>query len=499
MSSPTSPPHSSVNGNAAATPVDPDVDGVMTSAGPGASAPADTEEVARLRAELAVLRSQLGTRRRRADAVTAVRRVAAAVLIAITAFALVASVVGLWAATTILNTDRWVSTVAPLPQDPQVAAAVAEYATNEIFQVVDVEQRLRTVLPEQAAFVAGPLAGQVRTRVENTVYDVLRSDRFQVIWTELNRRVHQRAMAVIDGTSTVVTAGEDYVDIDLLPLINQVLRELSTQLPTLFGKQLSLPDLSSGQIPENLRARVQDALGVTLPANFAQFRVYDAGQLKTVQAAVVTAKRGLAILVVGTIALLGLALLVSPRRRRTVLQLGVWLVLAAVTVTAVLRAVRSQVLEQVPAGTYRDGVAAALTTVTSLLRDRGQQLIWIGVILALLAYLVGPGRVPVWLRAQAVRAGRGAGRWTRRAGRAAATSGPGWTARHLDAIRIAGVVVAAGLALVLSSWTSLLVILVALAVFEVGVTVIARSATPASGPPAGLSSPQVPPAHPGPS
>jgi hypothetical protein len=38
------------------------------------------------------------------------------------------------------------------------------------------------------------------------------------------------------------------------------------------------------------------------------------------------------------------------------------------------------------------------------------------------------------------------------------------------------VVVAVGLALVLSSWTALLVIVVALAAFEVGVTVVSRSA-----------------------
>jgi hypothetical protein len=93
--------------------------------------------------------------------VTALRRVTAAVLILVAAFASVASVVGLWAANTTLNTDRWVATVAPLPRDPQVSAAVSQYATNEVFRVLDVEQRLRTVLPDQAAFLAAPVTGQV--------------------------------------------------------------------------------------------------------------------------------------------------------------------------------------------------------------------------------------------------------------------------------------------------------------------------------------------------
>lgn len=434
----------------------------------------DTSEVGRLRAEVSALQTRLDNRQRWAFAILSLRRVAAAVLIMITAFALVASVVGLWAANTVLSTDRWVSTVAPLPQNPQVATAVAEYATTQMFEVLDVQQRIESVLPQQAAFVAGPITGQLRDAVDRTVTNVLQSDGFQTIWVELNQRAHQRAMNIIEGRSDVITASQDEVQIDLLPLINQVLRELSAQLPTMFGRTITLPDLSSGEIPENLRVRVQDALGVTLPANFAQFTVYDSGQLWALQQSVANAKRYLAIFVISTVVLLILALVISPRRRRTVLQFGLWLVVAAVAISAVLRGVRDQVLEQVPAGVYRDGAAAAMTSIFSLLRLRGQQLIWIGAILAVVAYLAGPGRGAVWLRRQvrrgAVEVGHG-GRWMW-------TRAPGWTAAHLDVVRVGGLVVAAVLALLLSSWTSLLIVVVVLAAFEVGVTLMSRSLPP---------------------
>jgi len=462
--------------------------------GPEAGGARDTEDLERLRTELSELRTRLDTRQRRAYAMVAFRRVTAAILAAITAFALVAGVVAIWSANTALNTDRWVETVTPLPRDPKVATAVAEYTTAEVFKLVDVENRLQEVLPPRATFVAGPLTGQVREAVTKTVYRVVQSDQAQRIWVEVNRRAHQRALAILEGTSDVVIARSDRVDIDLLPLINQVLRVLSAQLPTLFGKQLTLPDLSSGEIPTNLQVRVEDALGVTLPANFAQFTVYDSGQLEAIQQAVKTAKRGLILFVVGTFLLLALALLISPQRRRTLLQLGLWLVVAAVAVTAILRRVREQLLLEVPAGTYREGVAAALTTIFALLRQRGTQLIWIGALLALLAYLVGPGRVPVWLRRQVARGAGEAGRWTGRGTRALATHGPAWTAGHLDAIRVAGIVVAAVLALILSSWTSLLVIAVALAAFELLVTLVGRATPPATTvvptePPAGLAGP----------
>ncbi|OLB80003.1 MAG: hypothetical protein AUI14_08805 [Actinobacteria bacterium 13_2_20CM_2_71_6] len=408
----------------------------------------------------------------------ALRRVTAAVLTAVAAFTLVASVVGLWGAATTLNTNRWVATAAPLPRDPAVAAAVSRYATDQLFDVLDVGQRMRTVLPPQAAFVVGPLTTQMHEYIQQTVDEVVRGDRFQKIWVAVNRRAHEQAMAIINGTSTVVAAQGDNVRIDLLPLINQVLRLLTDQLPTLFGRKLTLPDINSGEIPADLRIRVQDLLGVALPANFAQFTIYNTTELRTVQRTVVTFKRDLAALVLGTLLLLVLALLISPGRRRTVLQLGIWLVVAAVTVTASLRAARGQVLQQIPDGVYRDGVAAALTIVTATLRVRGTQLIWLGLLLAVVAYLVGPGRVPVWLRRHVAIGARAIGRWTRQGYRAVASRGPAVTERYLDAIRIGGIVVAVVLALLLPSWTALLVIAVVLAVFEIGVTLIGRAGRP---------------------
>ena len=456
MTSPTIPPH-------AETPAD---------VGPEAPRP---DEVARLRAEVSTLQARLDTSRRRRYALLATRRVAAGVFIMITAFALVASVVGLWAATTVLSTDRWVSTVAPLPEDPRIAAAVAEYSTTQLFETIDVQQRIESVLPQQAAFVAGPITSQLRTQIHNTVITVMESDRFQAIWVELNRRVHDRVMAIINGESELITAQQDRVEIDLLPLINQVLRQLSAQLPTLFGKQLTLPDLSSGQIPDNLRLRVQDALGVTLPANFAQFTVYDNGQLHGVQQSVAAAKRYLALFVAATLVLLVLALVISPWRRRTLVQLGLWLVVAAIAVTAVLRGVRDQLLGQVPEGVYRDGVAAAVTSVFSLLRLRGTQLVWIGAILAVVAYLCGPGRGAVWVRRQVARGATAAGRAAGRGGRWLGANAPDWIAAHLDLLRVGGLVVGGILALILSSWTALLIVVIVLAAYEIGVTLVARS------------------------
>src|SRR3954452_24596932 len=99
-----------------------------------------------------------------------------------------------------------------------------------------------------------------------------------------------------------------------------------------------------------------------------------------------------------------------------------------------------------------------MTKIFGLLRTRGTQLILIGLVLAAVMYLIGPGRGPTWLRGRSAAGLRATGRGMRTGSHSLRESGPGWAAGHLDALRVGGVVVAAGVALLLSSWLSLIVV-----------------------------------------
>jgi hypothetical protein len=265
------------------------------------------DELARLRAEVAELRSQLDRKQGRQRRLAVARSCAAAVLAALSALGVVVSMVGVWATWTALDTDRWVATV-----------------------------------------------------------------------------------AILDGDSQVIAATGDEVRIELLPVLNQVLRQLEQQLPTLFGHRLDLPDITSGEVPPQLRTIVGNALGVTLPADFARFTVYRGDELRRLQEGVVLAKRWLYGVIAATVVALGAALWMSPTRRRTLLQFGVWLVVWVVAVSAAMRAVKAQVLAQVPAGVYRSAAGPAVTAVFSGLHRSGIGLLAAGYALAVLAYLVGP-------------------------------------------------------------------------------------------------------------
>jgi hypothetical protein len=332
---------------------------------------------------------------------------------------------------------------------------------------------VQEALPPRAAFLATPLTGQVRGYVQSAVNSVLASPQFAQLWPEMNRVAHQQVMAILNGDSNVVRNSGDTVTLNLLPVVNEVLRLLEQQVPTLFGRTVNLPTITNGQIPAGLEARIEGALGVNLSPNFAAIPVYQGDELSSAQQAVVQVKRTLGLLVFGSILALVLAFLISPNRRRSTLQLGVWLAISVVALTSVLRAIRAQLVEQVPAGQLRAGADAAVQVVFATLRERGTQLLWLGILLALVAYLAGPGRGAVALRHGVVQAGHFLSRRARRYATVAIADGPAFARTHLDPLRIGGVVAAGVLLLFFSSWTGLFVIALALGLYELLVTAVA--------------------------
>jgi hypothetical protein len=433
------------------------------------------QELKLQREQLAAMREQLDTRAQRKRRVTVFRQIVAAVLVFFAAMGVTLSVVGLWAGNTTLNTDRWVATVSPLSEDPAVRSAVSTYTTTQLFTSLNVEQRVKEALPPKAAFLASPLSDQVHGFVQNSVTKVLASPQFAALWPAINKVAHQQVMNILNNNSAVVRTSGQTVTLNLLPVVNNVLSSLQQQVPTLFGKTVKLPTITNGQIPAGLQTKIESALGVKLPANFAAVPIYKGNQLSAAQQALVQFKRFVVALVVGSLLALGLAIWISPRRRRTTLQFGILLVITVVALTVVIRAVRTQLIDQVPAGVYRAGVDAGVQIVFTTLRTRGTQLLWLGIVIAVVAYLVGPGRGAVALRGWAVQAWAFLSRHARRLGSVAVADGPGFARAHIDPLRIGGLVAAGILLIFFTSWAGLFWILVLLGLYELLVTAVAAA------------------------
>lgn len=425
-------------------------------------------ENARLRAELAAATPTASRRR--------VRRTIAAFLAGLTAVLLVVGVVANWTSQTALNTDKFVARVGPVAEDPTVRAALATELGDQLVNVLDLPTRVGNVLPDNLRVLAGPISSGMETVVRRSVTKLVDSEQFIQLWYAALRLAHTQVVTVLTGSNEPVQVVNGRVVVNLLGVVGQVLNQLEQDVPAIFGSAVL------SQIPDNLpldqvRPLVSRLLGIDLPKTFALVPVIDQSSLETARQGIRIVNLSVILVLLGALLSFVLALVTSVNRRRTLVQIG----LATAVLTAVVffaaRALTSAAIANVGDVTLRPVVQAASRELFSSLRGLGALLFWVSLALALVAYLVGPGRAP-----RAVRGWAATGyRWSSEQVQAvAANEGyASWVARNMDPLRIGGVAVAAVLLLILSSWTALVVIGILLVLYEVGVTLYARS-TPAA-------------------
>jgi hypothetical protein len=235
-----------------------------------------------------------------------------------------------------------------------------------------------------------------------------------------------------------------------------------------------LPEFDPTATVEEQRQELADYLGQPVDEDFGQIVLFEDERVEVVQQAVklfdvlVWALLGIAIAVVIA------ALLISPRRLRTLLQLGV----GAVIVVVVARVAIDQLQAAIVANATGDGgviVRSVLETVFGSLQDA---IIWLlvgGIIIAVLAYVAS---TPKWL----VGAWHGTAAWGRTAWHAAVEQTTKddsrtvvWIRGHIDVLRIAiGAVAVAILLFGSPGWAWALVIVIVAVALIGGLTWLGR-------------------------
>ena len=129
--------------------------------GPQGQSPEELEaEVERLKAEREELEERVETLEAKPVKRRRLRRIFTPILVALSIIVFTITVPAAWGARTVLNTDRYVATVAPLAEDPAVQESIATKVTDQVFLALNVEQTLSDVLAsigERATVLAAPL------------------------------------------------------------------------------------------------------------------------------------------------------------------------------------------------------------------------------------------------------------------------------------------------------------------------------------------------------
>jgi len=406
-----------------------------------------TAEMERLRTERDELDARLKRVEDRPGKRAKARSVATAVLTLLACLAVTVTVPAGWTYRTIFNTDAFVDRVTPIGFDPAVTPVLSDRLTTQIFSLVDVDAIVAEALPPQGQILAGPLTGGIRDFVHEKVDEVLSSDRFRDRWIRANRFAHTQIVAVLRNESEIVDTAGGRVVLNLLPIVNEALQNIEAQAAGLFQKDVDLPEVTGGEVPDEVRDRISLAVGVEVPEDFGEIVVFESDRLEAAQEAVSFFDRAIVFLAILTLILIGLALWVSQRRRRTLLQLVVGSMVGIVVVRRLAMWAEDEVvaLAQRPDG--ERALAAITDQVFGSLFAVTQIVIIVGLVIVAIALITAPYGWAVTARTKTGALARGVVNTASDSARQESTVI--WIRGHREALQLAGGIVFVILLLIL--------------------------------------------------
>ncbi|MFH8387621.1 hypothetical protein ACH4E7_43210 [Kitasatospora sp. NPDC018058] len=394
-------------------------------------------------------------------------------LITLTCILVPVSLVTVWVHDIVLDTDRYVATVAPLAREP----AVQDAAVDRIVHAVDVRVdgpavvsdlatwlQSRGVPPRAAAAVKalGPkLDDAVNQVVTKAATEVVHSDTFVTVWTQANRFAHVAVVQALTGHGRgAVELTDGTVSLDIGAVVDRLKEELvaaglspAEKIPDV-NKRLVL--FQSDKLAELRRAaHALDVVGNWMP--------------------------------VVTVLLGATGVLLARRRRRALVCTALGAAGGCLLMSIALVVARHYYLDHLPSEVQSPAAAAAVfDTLLHFLRISLRTGIVLGVVVALGAYSSGAGRLPRTVRGRADGVAESVARWGDRHGVRTGRAGT-WTDAHRRPLVLAVVLV---LALVFALWNhpTALTVLFLLAVLLVVLAVLALLA--ASGRVATSTDPQ---------
>jgi hypothetical protein len=364
---------------------------------------------------------------------------------------------------------------------------VSRDITNQLYTALDPQAIIADALPPKAAFLAGPVATAAKSQVQDAVQRVLSSAQFQQLWENANRFAHAQLVKVLRGDGNVLQTTDGQVVLNLVPLLNDALKNAAALVSGIVGKAVTLPAISSDDVPSQACAQISSALDRPLPTTCGQVALFPSKDLETARRGVQVFDRAVLALLIVVPLVFAAALLVSQRRRRTLLQLTIGGMVGLVVVRRVLYWEQDRLIDAARPGN-QDARRAIVHQVLNGFFDLTVWFLVGGLVLVALTLVTGPYRWAVATRSRSAEAGRlvvMAAKDTAATPEARDQAALSWVRAHLDALRIGGVVLAAVvlLAFGLGFW-GFLVVAAVLALYELVLyrlrppTVITLPATP---------------------
>ena len=299
-------------------------------------------------------------------------------LIVLGTVVIVLSTLNTWVERQLLDTNSWVDASTELLDNDDVRNQLSVRVVDALYENVDVGTAIDEQLPEDLQGLGGPLAGGLRGPLTDTTDELLGSEPVQKAWEEANRAAHEAVVAILEddvGENASTSGGK--VVIDLGPIVKQV------------GEQIGLPQGVLDAIP--------DDAGV--------FEIADSDVLAEAQNGVKVIRLLSVVFFVLVIALYSAAVYLARNWRRAAIRnVGTATAVGGFIVLVALRLGITVIAGAPDTSGGRAATNAVLAIGTSLLRRSAWSEILIGLLIALVASLIGPARYARWVRHYIARA-----------------------------------------------------------------------------------------------
>ncbi|WP_371791393.1 hypothetical protein OG285_16460 [Streptomyces sp. NBC_01471] len=301
-----------------------------------------------------------------------VRSFFAVLLIVVAGILTPVSTVAVWTRDVVGDTDRYVAVMRPLASDPAVRSAVTDRATDAVVKYVSVDALLKSVGPAERAEIElaigalnKPIASGLRELVHSTVAGFVGSGAFTGVWVQLNRTAHTAAeKALTSDRGSPLT-------IDLAPVTDAAKQRLVDSGLTIASK---------------------------IPTVHTRFTVLDSEAVGRARTAFRLLRIGGLWLPLVTVLIAAAGILLAVRRRRALVTAGLAVAAGALLLGLALAVLRSLYLDRLPADIPEPAAAAVIDALTAFLRTAVRMIAVLGAVVALAAWLGGPGRAAVRVR-----------------------------------------------------------------------------------------------------
>ncbi len=272
----------------------------------------------------------------------------------------------------LLSTDAYVSTVAPLADDPAIQAAVANRVSQRLIERTDVNQRVKQALPAKAGFLATPITSGLQNVTEQITLKLVQSPQFRTLWIAANRSSHKQLVALLTGSREgALQSSNGQVTLDLSQVESQAKKALDAKGITVFDK---VPSVNGPQLVLFRSTQVARAQSLTRFLNHLAL-----------------------VLPIVTLLCFAGSVLLNRDRRRGLVRAATGLALSMALVLVVASVARNQYLSSLDPSQSKPAAAAVIDAVSALLLDSVRTLAIVAAIVAIAGAVIGNRRVRAWL------------------------------------------------------------------------------------------------------